>query len=40
VTTENQVVGVFTNSLSRTKFEHLRDNLGVVPLQRDCSHPA
>jgi hypothetical protein len=40
MTTEDRVVDVFTNSLSRMKFEYFRDKLGVVPLQRECSHPA
>jgi hypothetical protein len=35
VTTEDQVADVFTNPLSRTKFEYFRDKLGVVPLQRE-----
>jgi hypothetical protein len=35
VTTEDQVVDVFTKPLSRTKFEYFRDKLGVVPLQRE-----
>jgi hypothetical protein len=34
VTTEEQVAVVLTKPLSRTKFEHFRDKLGVVPLQR------
>jgi hypothetical protein len=39
VTTEDQVAGVFTKPLSRMKFYYVMDKLGVVPLQRDCSHP-
>jgi hypothetical protein len=35
VTTEDQVVDVFTKSLSRMKFEYFRDNIGVVHLQRE-----
>jgi hypothetical protein len=35
VTTEDQVLDVFTKPLSRTKFEYFRDKLGVVPLQRE-----
>jgi hypothetical protein len=35
VTTEEQVADVLTKPLSRTKFEHFRDKLGVVPLQRE-----
>jgi hypothetical protein len=35
VTTEEQVVDVLTKPLSRTKFEHFRDKLGVVPLWRE-----
>jgi hypothetical protein len=40
VTSEDQVADVFTKPLSRMKFEYFRDKLGVVPLQRECSHPA
>jgi hypothetical protein len=40
VTTEDQVADEFTKLLSRMKFEYFRDKLGVVPLQRECSHPA
>jgi hypothetical protein len=39
VTTEEQVADMLTKPLSRMKFEYFRDNLGVVPLQRECSHP-
>ena len=39
VTIEDQVADVFTKLLSRMKFEYFRDKLGVVPLQRECSHP-
>ena len=35
VTTKDQVADVFTKPLSRTKFEHFTDKLGVVPLQRE-----
>jgi hypothetical protein len=35
MTTEEKVTDVLTKPLSRTKFEHFRDNLGVVPLQRE-----
>ena len=35
VTIEDQVANVFTKPLLRTKFEYFRDNLGVVPLQRE-----
>jgi hypothetical protein len=35
VTTEEQVADVLTTPLSTTKFEHFRDKLGVVPLQRE-----
>jgi hypothetical protein len=40
VTTKDQFANVFTKLLSRMKFEYFRDKLGVVPLQRECSHPA
>jgi hypothetical protein len=40
MTNEDQIVDVFTNMLSRTGFNYFRDKLGVVPLQRECSHPA
>jgi hypothetical protein len=40
VTTEDQVADVFTKLLSRMKFEYFKDKLGVVPLKRECSHPA
>lgn len=39
MTKEDQVVDVFTKPLSRMKFEYFRDKIGVVPLQRGCSHP-
>jgi len=32
VTTEDQVVDVFTKPLSRKKFEYFKDRIGVVPL--------
>jgi hypothetical protein len=35
VTTEEHVADVLTKPLSRTKFEHFRDKLGMVPLQRE-----
>jgi hypothetical protein len=35
MTTEDLVAYVFTKLLLRTKFEYLRDKLGVVPLQRE-----
>jgi hypothetical protein len=35
MTTEDQVVDVFTKPLSKTKFEYFRDKLSVVPLQRE-----
>jgi hypothetical protein len=35
VTTEEQVADVLTKPLSRMKFEHFRDKLGVVPLHRE-----
>ena len=33
VATDEKVVDVLTNSLSRTKFEYFRDKLDVFPLQ-------
>jgi len=33
--TEEQVANVLTKPLSRMKIENLRDNLGVVPLERE-----
>jgi hypothetical protein len=35
MTTEEQVVDMLTKPLSRMKFEHFRDKLGMVPLQRE-----
>jgi hypothetical protein len=35
VTTDEQVADGLTKPLSRTKFEHFKDKLGVVPLQRE-----
>jgi hypothetical protein len=35
VTIEDQVENVFTELLSRTKFEYFKDKLGVVPLERE-----
>jgi hypothetical protein len=35
VTIEEQVEDILTKPLSRMKFEHFRDKLGVVPLQRE-----
>jgi hypothetical protein len=35
MTTKEKVADVLTKPLSRTKFEHFRDKLGVVPLQRE-----
>jgi hypothetical protein len=35
ITTEDQVVDMLTKPLSRMKFDHFRDKLGVVPLQRE-----
>jgi hypothetical protein len=35
MTTEEQVANVLTKPLSRMNFEHFRNNLGVVPLQRE-----
>jgi hypothetical protein len=35
VTTKEQVADVLTKPLLRKKFEHFRDKLGVVPLQRE-----
>jgi ATP sulfurylase len=35
VTTKEQVADVLTKPLLRTKFEHFKDKLGVVPLQRE-----
>jgi hypothetical protein len=33
-------MNMFTKPLSRMNFEYFRDELDVVPLQRECSHPA
>jgi hypothetical protein len=35
VTIEDQVADVLTKPLLRIKFEYFRDNIGVVPLQRE-----
>jgi hypothetical protein len=35
MTTKDQVVDVFTEPLSRMKFEYFMDKIGVLPLQRD-----
>jgi hypothetical protein len=35
VTTEEQVTDMLTKPLLRMKYEHFRDKLGVVPLQRE-----
>jgi hypothetical protein len=35
VATDEQVVDVLTNSLSRTKFEYFRYKLDLVPLKRE-----
>ena len=35
VATEEQTADIFTNPLARTKLEHFRDNLGVVPRKRE-----
>jgi hypothetical protein len=35
VTTKEKVADMLTKPLSRMKFEHFRDKLGVVPLQRE-----
>jgi hypothetical protein len=35
VTTNEQVTDVFTKSLSKVKFEYIRDKLGVVPHKRE-----
>jgi hypothetical protein len=40
VTIEDHVADVFTKLLLRMKFDYIMDKLGVVPLQRECSHPA
>jgi hypothetical protein len=40
MTTEEKVADVLTKPLSRTKFEYFRDKIGMVPLQRECSHLA
>jgi len=39
VTMEDQVVDVFTKPMSRMNFEYFRESIGVIPLQRDFSHP-
>jgi hypothetical protein len=36
VTTKDEVEDVYTKSMLRMKFEYFRDNIGVVPLQREC----
>jgi hypothetical protein len=35
VATDEHVAYVLTKPLSRTKFEYFRENIGVVPLQRE-----
>jgi hypothetical protein len=35
MTTEEQVAEVLVKPLSRMKFEHFRDNIGMAPLQRE-----
>jgi hypothetical protein len=35
VTTKEQVVSMLTKPLLRKKFENFRDNIGVVPIQRE-----
>jgi hypothetical protein len=35
VTIEEKVADLLTKPLSRMKFDHFRDKLGVVPLQRE-----
>ena len=35
VATDEKVENVLTKLLSRTKFEYFRDNLSIVPLQRE-----